>query len=61
LLDANGTRADVDRPPYRHRLWSFSDWQILYFLANADAARADRGVGMARSWTAVSYYIMQRR
>jgi hypothetical protein len=61
LLDANGTRADVDRPLYRHRLWSFSDWQILYFLANADVARADRAVGMARSWTAVSYYIMQRR
>ena len=60
LLDADGTRADIDQPLYRHRLWSFSDWQILYFLANAEAARADRKVAMGRSSTAASFYLMQR-
>jgi hypothetical protein len=33
-LLADGSRADVDRPEYRHRLWSFRDWQIGYFIAN---------------------------
>jgi len=31
VLDS-GEHADVDAPQYRHRLWSFHDWQIAYFM-----------------------------
>jgi len=40
--------ADVDRPANRHRLWSFRDWQIAYFLVNFKAAHAERQVTSAR-------------
>lgn len=33
-MGAGGTRANVDLPQYRYRLWSFRDWQIGYLLAN---------------------------
>jgi hypothetical protein len=42
MIDAEGTRADVDRPAYRDRLWSFRDWQIGYLIANLPRARAER-------------------
>jgi len=42
LIDGNGTRANVDLPEYRHRLWSFRDWQIGYLIANWREARAER-------------------
>jgi hypothetical protein len=48
LLDAHGVRADVDRPPYHHRLWSFSDWQIPFLPANAEAARTERRIGLVK-------------
>lgn len=43
LVDAAaGTRADVDRPAYRERLWSLRDSQIGYLIANFRQARAER-------------------
>jgi hypothetical protein len=42
LVDSAGLRADIDRPEYRERLWSFRDWQIGYLIANFSEARADR-------------------
>ena len=30
---------DIDEPPYRHRLWSLSDNQILFYLQNFREAR----------------------
>jgi len=42
VIDASGKRADVDLPAYRHRLWSFTDWQIGYLIANFSQARAER-------------------
>ncbi|HUG79476.1 MAG TPA: hypothetical protein VML57_18500 [Burkholderiales bacterium] len=37
-----GTRADVDRPAYRERLWALRDSQIGYLIANFRQARAER-------------------
>lgn len=34
--------ADVDRPENRHRLWSFSDWQIGYLVVNLSKAHSER-------------------
>jgi len=43
LVDpAAGERASVDLPAYRHRLWSFSDWQIGYLITHFAEARAER-------------------
>lgn len=42
VIDAEGTRANVDLPAYRDRLWSFRDWQIGYLIANFRQARAER-------------------
>jgi hypothetical protein len=42
VIDSSGTLADVDRPAYRGRLWSFSDWQIGYLIAHFQRARAER-------------------
>lgn len=42
IIDAHGNTADVDNPAYRHRLWSFRDWQIGYVLTNFAHARAER-------------------
>ena len=44
-----GAAADVDQPAHRHRLWSFRDWQIGYFLARFNTARAERQ-SKAASW-----------
>ena len=37
-----GHTRDVDAPAHRHRLWSFSDWQIAYYAANFGRARLHR-------------------
>jgi len=43
LVDAaGGERASIDLPAYRHRLWSFSDWQIGYLITHFAQARAER-------------------
>ena len=42
IVDAEGTRANVDLPAYRERLWSFRDWQIGYLIAHFRQARAER-------------------
>jgi hypothetical protein len=42
VIDAQGTRADIDQPAYRSRLWSFRDWQIGYLIVNFRQARAER-------------------
>lgn len=42
VIDADGTRADIDQSAYRNRLWSFRDWQIGYLIANFRQARAER-------------------
>ena len=42
VIDADGTRADIDRPAYHDRLWSFRDWQIGYLIANFREARDER-------------------
>lgn len=43
LVDAaRGERASIDLPAYRHRLWSFSDWQIGYLITHFAEARAER-------------------
>jgi hypothetical protein len=42
IVDAKGTRANVDLPAYRHRLWSFRDWQIGYLIAHFQQARGER-------------------
>lgn len=42
VIDASGTRADVDQPAYRSRLWSFRDWQIGYLIVHFAQARAER-------------------
>lgn len=42
IIDDAGTRANVDLPAYRDRLWSFRDWQIGYLIANFRQARAER-------------------
>ena len=42
VIDAEGTRANVDLPAYRDRLWSFRDWQIGYLIAHFRRARAER-------------------
>ena len=34
VVDAKGDHANIDHPAYRHRLWSFRDWQIGYLIAN---------------------------
>jgi len=47
VVDADGSRASVDRPQYRDRLWSFSDWQIGYLVAHFRRARAERGDAIA--------------
>jgi hypothetical protein len=42
-VDAAGSeRASIDLPEYRHRLWSFSDWQIGYLITHFAEARAER-------------------
>ena len=38
--DRNGE--DIDRPEHRHRLWSFSDSQIKYYLEHFGEARNDK-------------------
>jgi len=43
VIDASGTRANIDLPAFRDRLWSFRDWQIGYLIANFSQARAERG------------------
>ncbi len=35
-------RADIDRPRYRHRLWSFKDNQILYYIMNFRSCRKNK-------------------
>jgi hypothetical protein len=35
-------RADIDKPRYRHRLWSFKDNQILYYIMNFQFCRKNR-------------------
>jgi hypothetical protein len=47
VIDLQGNRANVDLPAYRHRLWSFRDWQIGYLIVNFPQARADRGQQIA--------------
>lgn len=42
VIDADGTRANVDLPAYRDRLWSFRDWQIGYLITHFRQARAER-------------------
>jgi hypothetical protein len=42
LIGSDGTRADVDRPAYRDRLWSFRDWQIGHLIAHFPQSRAER-------------------
>lgn len=42
VIDSSGNRANVDLPEYRHRLWSFTDWQIAYLFSNYREARAER-------------------
>jgi hypothetical protein len=39
-LDSQGTVANIDRPEYRHRLWSFRDSQISFLVASL--ARASK-------------------
>lgn len=41
-IDAAGNAGNVDLPEYRHRLWSFSDWQIGYLVTHYREARAER-------------------
>ena len=52
----DGTRADIDRPEHRHRLWSFSDWQIGYFIANFPRAFTV-GRAYAKTWIEGPYNI----
>lgn len=47
VIAADGSRATVDRPQYRERLWSFNDWQIGYLIAHFRRARAERDDPMA--------------
>lgn len=42
VIDAEGTRANVDVPAYRHRLWSLHDSQIGYLVTHFRQARAER-------------------
>jgi hypothetical protein len=35
-------RADIDQPRYRHRLWSFTDNQILYYIINFQSCRKNK-------------------
>lgn len=37
---------DIDRPQYRHRLWSISDCQILYHLLHFDQSRSSKHLQM---------------
>jgi hypothetical protein len=46
-LQAGAAPADVDLPEHRHRLWSFSDWQIGYLIAHFRQARAERELVIA--------------
>jgi hypothetical protein len=46
-LQAGAAPADVDLAEHRHRLWSFSDWQIGYLIANFRQARAERELVIA--------------
>lgn len=39
---AERVRLDIDRPQYRHRLWSVSDSQIAYLLGNFEHARKQK-------------------
>jgi hypothetical protein len=39
ILRVNEVGQDIDDPPNRHRLWSLSDNQILFYLENFDEAR----------------------
>jgi len=43
----DGTRADIDLPEHRHRLWSFRDWQIGFFIVNFP-----RAVAVGRAYAA---------
>jgi hypothetical protein len=40
---------DVDFPPYRHRLWSFRDSQLVYYAMHSAQARARRQFWVGRS------------
>jgi len=40
---------DIDRPEYRHRLWSWSDSPIVYYLKNFAKARQTKQRSLA-SW-----------
>jgi hypothetical protein len=46
-LQAGAPPADVDLAEHRHRLWSFSDWQIGYLITNFKQARAERELVIA--------------
>jgi len=35
-------RADIDQPRYRHRLWSFTDNQIVYYMMNFRSCRENK-------------------
>ena len=43
--------ADVDRPANRHRLWSFRDWQIAYFMRRFPQSFAESRA-YAAAWVA---------
>jgi hypothetical protein len=40
LIGPNATKADIDLPEHRARLWSVRDWQIGFLIANFTALRA---------------------
>ena len=41
-------RLNIDRPQYRHRLWSISDNQILYYMSNFTRSRINKRRTMER-------------
>jgi hypothetical protein len=54
VIDPSGRQANIDLPEYRHRLWSFRDWQIAYFLARFPQAAAERRA-FAAAWVSRPY------
>jgi hypothetical protein len=44
-----GATADIDNPAYRHRLWSFQDWQIGDLIANFPV-RMNESRDFANEW-----------